>query len=103
MAQGCRLSPIRHFLRGPRQPITLLVKAPDFALQHIFSWKIIRKNDFIVKFIDMYSLIFTLIVWSIFLNLLLFLENVVYFFKKGNQIFRLHFDRNYRNNFLYFI
>ena len=33
--------------------------APDFAPQYIFLCKIICKNYLIIKFIEMYSLIFT--------------------------------------------
>ena len=50
---------IRRSLSSPRQPTTLWPKAPDFLLQHIFLCKIIYNNYFIVKFIEMYSLIFT--------------------------------------------
>ena len=48
---------IRHLLSSPRQPTTLWPKAPDFVFYDIFLCKIICNNDFIVKFIKMYSLI----------------------------------------------
>ena len=50
---------IHHLLSSPRQPTTLWPKAPNFAFLQIFLCKIIWKNNFIVKFIKMYSLIFT--------------------------------------------
>ena len=47
---------IRHLFSSLRQPTTLWPKAPDFALKHIFLFKIICNNYVIVKFMKMYSL-----------------------------------------------
>ena len=105
---------IRHLLSNPRQPTTLWPKAPDFEL--FFLCKIICNNYFIVKFIKMYSVIFTWIngciyqnwkfsfanfnrekVWTN--NLILSFKNEVYFFKKGNPIFSIKFGRKLLNSF----
>ena len=105
------------------QPTTMWPKAPDlhsniFFYVNLFAtiilswnslkcilWYLLELSDPFIKNKNRLLLILILREKLGTKNLLLSLENEVYFFffKKGNAIFRLNLDKEYRNHFLNFI
>ena len=109
------------FVEWPNTANHAVAQGIQFCTLTYFLCKIIICNNyFIVKFIKMYSLIFTWIVWSIqkkwklrilienkfehkiyFKNSPLKMECI--FLRRKMQFFRLNLDRDCRNHFLYFL